>query len=185
MTLFEYLSIAVSLVLSFTVMRIVEGLPQVLAAGRRWWVHGIFTLLALFSTLSSFWVYWSYRNLDWNFLRFLLLLGPTVAIYFIACTLVPRDAESVESWKSYFAEVASRFFIGWLIWALMVLANQTSLGAGLLAPMRVLPALMLALSLVGLTTRRERVWAAISLILVAGSPLFVWGIMQPSPLLPG
>ena len=42
MTLFEYLAIAFSLVLSFAAMRLVAGLPYAVQADRRYWVHLVF-----------------------------------------------------------------------------------------------------------------------------------------------
>ena len=111
MTLFEYLAIAYSLVLSFAAMRLIEGLPYAFDPARRYWVHVIFVCSALLSCLSSFWVFWSFRDVAWDFSLFLLALMSPGVIYFIACTLVPRNAPDVESWREYLLSVRVRYFL--------------------------------------------------------------------------
>jgi hypothetical protein len=69
-TLFEYLAIAYSLILSFAVICLVGGLSQVFDAGRRYWIHATYVCLTLFAVLSLFWAHWSTRDLDWTFPAF-------------------------------------------------------------------------------------------------------------------
>ena len=45
MTQFEYVSVAVALVYSFAVARIVSALPAILAPDRRYWVHALWVVL--------------------------------------------------------------------------------------------------------------------------------------------
>ena len=119
MSLFEYLAIAFSLVFSFSAMRLVSGLSHAFDSNRRYAVHLSHVLLLLFVTAAIFWTFWEFRDLEWNFLRFLFALAPTGLIYFLACTLVPDIPSSVSSWRSYFYQVRRRYFIGIGIWILV------------------------------------------------------------------
>ena len=75
MTLFEYLAIAFSLLFSFTVMRLLAGLPPAAQPGRRYWVHLTFTCAQLAGTVATFWAFWSYRNATWTLPKFILVLA--------------------------------------------------------------------------------------------------------------
>ena len=97
MTLFEYLAIAFSLVLSLSGMRLVAGLPHAIQAGRRYWVHLCFVCWQLVLTVMIFWLFWTFRSVNWNFVTFALVLASPSLIYFNACTLIPESPSSVES----------------------------------------------------------------------------------------
>ena len=99
MTLFEYLAIAFSLVFSFCGARLVSGLPHAVRQDRRYWVHLCFVVWQLFVTVFIFWVFWSFRNVNWNFPTFAIVLTSPGLVYFNACTLVPENPSSVESWR--------------------------------------------------------------------------------------
>ncbi len=101
MTLFEYLAIAYSLVFSFSAMRLVGGLPHALDPNRRYWLHVCWVLIQLVGTAGQFWLFWSYRDVEWSYPRFLLTLANPSLLYFNACTLVPEAPASVESWRTY------------------------------------------------------------------------------------
>ena len=45
MTLFEYLTVAVSIVLALGVVRLIEGLGPASEATRRYWVHFVYVVL--------------------------------------------------------------------------------------------------------------------------------------------
>ena len=92
MTLFEYLAIAFSLVLSFSAMRLVAGLPHAAQPDLRYWVHLVFVSSLLLVTALAFWNLWNYRDATWTLPRFLLILTIPGLIYFLACTLVPEQA---------------------------------------------------------------------------------------------
>ena len=114
MTLFEYLAIAFSLVLSFSAIRLVGGLPHALRREGRYWVHVAFVVGLLFSVTNAFWVFWSFREISWNYPKFLLaLLNPGI-LYLLAATLVPENPETVRSWRDHYYAVRRRFFIGWI-----------------------------------------------------------------------
>lgn len=186
MTLFEYLAIAFSLVFSFAAMRLIGGLPHAVAPDRRYWVHLTFVFVQLFATVGVFWVFWSYRDVEWTLPRFLLLLCSPALIYFNACALVPEVPASIDSWRDYYFAVRTRYFAGILVWALVViLASTIVLELPLRHPARGVQAVFVAVGALGLLSRSPRIHAGIAafflcmILLVA----FVLG-SRPAPLAP-
>ena len=77
MTQFEYIAIAYSMVLSFTVLRALSVLPHAVRIGRRYWVHTTWVCLTLGTTLLMFWNFWLYREIELT-LPCLFLVRPTI-----------------------------------------------------------------------------------------------------------
>jgi hypothetical protein len=162
MSLFEYLAIAYSLVLSFAAVRLVSGLPHAIDVGRRYWVHVAYVCLGLFAALGLFWAHWSTRDLEWTFVTFVVNLAGPGIVYFLSCTIVPDDPSSVQSWRDYFFSVRRRYFGGLCIWAALMVANTTLLlEAPLLHPSRIIQVGLLGLGLAGLSSDNPRFHALI------------------------
>jgi hypothetical protein len=165
MTLFEYLAIAFSLVLSFAAMRLIGGLPYAVAPDRRYWVHLVFVCSHLFLTILAFWQFWNLRDATWTFPKFVLTLIPPGLIYFTACTLIPEQVSTIESWRSYFYSVRCRFFIGIV---LVILAGFViSLAFAPLpfgSPVRIFQLAILLGSLLGAYSSSERISAALAVV---------------------
>jgi hypothetical protein len=109
-TLFEYLSVATSIVLSLSAAQLLTNLRSVLDPSRRYWVHTLWTFFALFVHLIIWWEFWGYRDVaSWNLVKFsLMLLNPGILL-FCSSTLVHPESET--SWdKHYFA--VRRSFLG-------------------------------------------------------------------------
>lgn len=62
MTLFEYLAVGFSFVLSFAAMRVMAGIPLAAQRGRRYWVHLVVVCAHLTATVVVFWVFWSFHD---------------------------------------------------------------------------------------------------------------------------
>ena len=88
MTLFEYLAIAFSLILSFAALRLIGGLPYAADPNRRYWVHLVFVCNHLAVVALVFWNLWSFRNATWTLPKFLIVLIIPGLIYFLACALI-------------------------------------------------------------------------------------------------
>ncbi|MEM7218668.1 MAG: hypothetical protein AAF515_09905 [Pseudomonadota bacterium] len=124
MSLFEYLAIAFSIIISMSVIRVISGLPHVLHRGRRYWVHAAFVGIQLMMTIVVFWNYWNFATYtDWTLPKFILILASPALIYLNACTLVPERAENIESWRDYYFSVHRRYFLGLAAWLFAVAAN--------------------------------------------------------------
>jgi len=184
-TLFEYLAIAYSLVLSLTAIRLLGGLPYAPLVDRRYWVHFAWVCVVLHLTIVVFWLFWSYRDLPWNYLRFVLVLMNPGLLYLMASTLVPEDPAAVESWRIHFYSNRVRFFIQVFCWQLLgIVISSLILEIPLSHPMRFGQILVLVLALVGASVSRPMTDAILVSIVLAISALGFGLLLQPGSLAP-
>ena len=163
MTLFEYLAIAVSLVLSFTAMRLVAGLPSATQLDRRYWVHLIQVLANLGVTVNWFWIFWSYSDAAWTLPKFWLVLGIPGSMYFIACSLIPERPDEVRDWRDLYYLVRWRLFGGITVLALIVTLSATVvLEMPWSHPMRLGHAVSTLVGVTGLAFENPRVHSGIA-----------------------
>ena len=111
MTLFEYISVAFSLVLSLAAVRLLSGLSLALLEDGRFWVHGLWMLWVLGLSALVWWNFWSFREAEWTLFGFLLVLGPPGSIYLMGAALVPESPMNVHSWENHFFFARRRFFL--------------------------------------------------------------------------
>jgi hypothetical protein len=186
MTLFEYLSVLVSIVLSFGIVRLLDGVPFALARERRYMIHGAWVGLTLWLHVHVWWVLWSYSgSVAWNYPRFLIVLADPLLLYSLAITLVPRDPATVESWRDRFYELRVRFFLVLAAWMFVVaLANWLVLEQPLLSRFRLGHVAFIGLCLVGALSRRPRVQGVLVFVTAAMVVLFVSStFFEPAALL--
>lgn len=172
MTVFEYLSVAVSIVLSLAVVRLLSGLPHLAVAPKRYWVHFGYVFLVALQIALVWWNMWAYHQVtDWIFPGFISILIVPSTVYFIASTLVPDAPESIESWRTYFFRIRRRFFIAYIFLFLCFFTNSwLLLELPVVHPQRILQASGIALCSVGASSSNSRVQAVLvstALVLVA------------------
>ena len=98
MTLFEYLTVAVSIVLSMGIIRLIDGLRPAWRAPARYWVHLIWVFIKIWSHAQYWWLLWGYREgTDWNFPFFLYLLVGPALLYMQVSMLLPPRPETISS----------------------------------------------------------------------------------------
>ncbi len=167
MTLFEYLAIAFSLVLSFAAMRLIAGLSYAAQPDRRYWIHLVFVVGQLFLTIVAFWNLWNLRDATWTLPRFILVLAIPGLFYFTACALIPEQASAVESWRGYYYSARRRYFLGVAALALVVTFAATAiLGLPWLHPARVSQLLGVGIGLIGASSSSERVHTGLALLIL-------------------
>jgi len=112
MTLFEYLSVATSIVLSLSAAQLLTRLRSILDPTTRHWIHALWVALLLFGHLVVWWEFWGYRDVaTWNFVSFaILLLNP--GILFVASSVLVHSDKEPESqgWQEHFFNVHRSFF---------------------------------------------------------------------------
>jgi hypothetical protein len=81
MTHFEYVAAAHTLILTFAAARVLGGVANALQPRRLYWVHLSWVGLAVLFCLTSFWVFWGYREVEWTLPRLILLLAAPGLIY--------------------------------------------------------------------------------------------------------
>lgn len=122
MTLFEYIAVATSIILSLSVVRLLDALPYAFAAERRSWVHAGFVIVVLWAAAHYWWVSWSFAGVEsWTYPKFLLFLAVPALLYSLAKTLAAPDPSVISSFSDHFQRVHRRFF---LLFAAYMLALQ-------------------------------------------------------------
>ena len=158
MTLFEYLSVLVSIILSFGIIRLLQGLPVVFKREGGYVIQGLWVVIVLWLHIHVWWVLWSYsEDVAWSYPRFLILLADPLLLYSMAITLVPRDLLPTGSWRDHFYRVRVRLFVLLAIWmAAVSVANWQLLETPLLSGMRAGHVGFIALCTVGAVFPRPK-----------------------------
>lgn len=183
MTLFEYLAAAYALLLGLGVVRLLDGLSHVLHARRRYWAHATWVCLMIFSSLLLFWQHWSTLEVEWTFLSFLMNLAGPAMVYFLSCTLIPDNAEGVNSWRDYYFSIRRQFFGGLCVWSVFMFINTSLiLNVPLLHLSRIIPSGLMLLGLSGLSTDKPKNHAYILLGLLCVLLVAVAILLRPGAL---
>ena len=185
MTLFEYLVVLLSIVLSLGVVRLLDGLPAALKPGRRDPLHVTWLFYVFLLHVQYWWVFWSYsRGVTWNYPAFLLALASPVLLYSMAITVSPRDAEGIASWGDHFWSKRARFFSLFAAWILSIsLANWLVLGQPFFNRLRAGQGAWFVLLIVAALT--DRVWFHRLLAIVTALAALVFmttSFVEPAPL---
>ena len=111
-----------------------------------------------------FWVFWSYREVDWTFPKFVLALSVPGALYFVATTLIPDDPAAVISWREYYFSVRLKLFVALALWALLTAILSTLLlTMPIDHPARIGQITMFAMAVIGIVSTNPRIHAALAL----------------------
>jgi len=166
MTLFEYVTVAVSVVLSFGVVRLLDGLRSALAPDRRYWVHFLWIPTKLFNHALYWWGLWALREaVTWNLASFLWLLLFPGTLYLQATALVTTSPAEVRSWRDHFYEIRAWFF--WINLFLILhtfVSSAVIVGVPLLHPSRIPLLLLFVLNVLGVVSPNPRLHALIASI---------------------
>ena len=103
MTHFEFISVAVSIVLALSATRLLAALPHVLAPGRRYWIHALWSLALLFAHMDFWWVIWVYREIEpWTFTDFAVVMLTPALMFLTVNSLVSDSPSTIASWRTHF-----------------------------------------------------------------------------------
>lgn len=120
MTHFEYISVAVALLFSFVVGRLLFSLAAVFEPGRAYWVHSLWVVQTLLGCFIAWWGFWLTRGTEWNAFRFAWALALPVLMFVRAHVLLGPELRPPQSARSHFYSNRVRFF------AISVVLNVTS-----------------------------------------------------------
>jgi hypothetical protein len=167
MTLFEYLAIAFGLLYSVAGLRILGGLSDAMAPGRRYGTHLALMFVMLALVPSSFWTFWSLRDVAWSFFGFMLALLVPGVLYYCAAVLVPENPAQVPSWRQHYFANHRRWYAGLALWGLAAAASASvNLDMPLTHPARRVHAALLIIGIAGCGTSRPRVHAGLAAALI-------------------
>ncbi len=169
MTHFEFISVAVSIVLALSAARLLAALPHVLAPGRRYWIHALWSLALLFAHMDFWWTIWIYREIDpWTFTGFAVVMLTPALLFLTVNSLVSDSPTTIASWQTHFYASHRVFFSLYLATVSSIQLRQLIvLGDASVPYVEGLPALLvallmlvgLAIPVLGIITTNERAHA--------------------------
>jgi hypothetical protein len=161
---FEYVSVALALLYSFAIARLLTALPSVTARDRGYAIHAAWVFVVLLATVATWWTVWTLRDVRWTAWRFLWILSVPALIHLRAGILVSDAPAEVESWKEHYYGRRVPFFAVGAVQGVNALLIPWSMGAVPWfspAPAHVAAITLMVISVVGLATRRPGVHGAL------------------------
>jgi hypothetical protein len=188
MTQFEYVSVAISIVFSFAVLRLLDALPHAVSAARRYWIHGVWVAFLLWWSAVFWWLSWSHsaRQTEFGFPEFLLLVTPPGVLYLCLCAtaLVSEAPAQVPSRREHFWAVRRRFFgLALILLGLLAFTSLAMQHIPLVHLLRVPQLALFGLFTTGFVSRDERTHGVVALLgaalALAMIALAVTGVVVP------
>ena len=116
MTLFEFIAVPVSILLSLSAAKLLGAVRHTIRPGARYWVHTAWVAEMLFVHVLTWWSLWSVRDFtSWTLATFALILALPAFLYVASNALVTDSPDAVESWEAHFFEVRRVFFGAYLV----------------------------------------------------------------------
>ena len=179
MTQFEFISVAVSIVLALSLARLLRAIPQILAPDRRYWVHAVWAAVMLQIHLGFWWAFWDYREVDdWSIRAFAAVMLTPALLFLTVNALISENPTTVDSWKTHFFAQRRTFFALYLLTLLSgffrqfaVLGDAVAIPAGGSGQLLWMAPIILVLAGVGISAKTERIHGPIALVHAA---FFLW-----------
>ena len=112
MTLFEYISVAVSIIIALAIAEGLRGLRSALDSRRRYVIHVTWIFIKLDNPIFYWWATWGYRDFPeaWNMGTFTFVLIMPIIMYLQLHSLVSKDPEEIDDWRKHFYNQRRWFF---------------------------------------------------------------------------
>ena len=165
MTLFEYLSVAISIVLSLSAAQILVNLRALFDPAKRYWVHIAWVVIVLFTHLLLWWGFWAFRDVEsWSLATFFLVLLNPGILFVVSTTLVVDGSKSEKSWEQHYFENRTSFFATFaLIPICAVLRNWILMDAPVVRLVHLPELFMIAICFAGCASANRRAHVAIAI----------------------
>jgi len=128
MAVFEFVMVAVSIIIGLAIAEVLMGVLEILRAkafDRTYWIHTAWVIQVFVLTIQHWASQWGLRNFDsWNYATLSMALAPTVMIFLAAGLIFPKGEVGLRDY--YFAQRTALFTI------LLVLMVLYSLDAWIL-----------------------------------------------------
>jgi hypothetical protein len=181
MTIFEYIAVANSLILTLSVVRLIDALPSTFAPARRYWTHAAFVVSAMVGCAHYWWAGWRFASVSsWSQVDFLLFLAPPTILYAVARTLSSPDPNAVASFRDHFFTVHRRFYALSAIYQFTLgLSGWLILGIPLAHPFRLFQLSLLLLTLSGFFVANPRYHAFLAAVFLVSFAIAFGVVPQP------
>lgn len=171
MDAFSYLSVLLSIILGLAITQVLQGYRALILNRRQvrfYWLSIAWSLIVLFIAVQHWWASFGLADrTDWSFLDFAVVLIGTGLIYMVSAIVLPDvpPGEPLDLKAHYWREAPAAFAItiAAVLWSIV---REWQLDGRLPRPDNlVFHLLFIAVSLLGLVVRRERVHQAIALLI--------------------
>jgi len=163
MTLFEYISVAFSVVLSLSAAQIFANIRFFLDPARRDWVHALWVVHLLVLHVIVWWSGWALRDASWNLATFSLALSGPALLYVTVNILVPSDRSG--SLREHFLANRTLFFTARGLLVIISLAiSYMLLDTPFLTRARLSAVVLLTICAVGIASANYRVQIALAIL---------------------
>ncbi len=125
MTIFEFLSVAASIVLALGLGKLISSIPYVFDAHKRDWLHALAFVTLIAGHILAWWRIWPLNSVaHWNILGFAILMGTPLSLYLAATALASSNPDRVASWKKHFSERSRWIFSAMIsVWIFGILRS--------------------------------------------------------------
>ena len=172
MTLFEYISVAFSVVLSLSAAQLLSNIRSLLDPVRRDLVHSLWVVHLLILHVVVWWGGWAFRDVPWNLGSFSLALSAPALLFVAANALVPTDQSA--SLREHFLSNRMLFFAARGLLVLLSIASTfLFLGIPLLSPARLSGIFILTICAVGIVSTNRRAQVGIATVGLAYEVLVI------------
>jgi len=178
-TQFEFVLVAISIVMALGVSRLLDVVGPALRRDRRSWIHVGWVVQKFFNHVLWWWSLWLGRESRWNLPLYLFGFGGPVVLYLQAPALATPSEDAPMSWQQRFFEIRVPFFVGNIVLVAITLVAQAAVG-GFSA---VIPPVLLLglLAIVGLATTDIRVHAVIVILALTVQGVGLGGALLVTP----
>jgi hypothetical protein len=176
MTLFEYLAVAFSIVLGFSLTHLLGSVRSVFDPARRYSVHIGFFFFLLLLHPQLWWALWDlHDDAPWNLFTFFFTLAGPGLLYLMTTSAIPIDRSQLPRWKDHF--VSSRrwifgFTAAYAVWGIGEVFWV--FGVPLFHPYRILQVSLLVVSMMAAllpSSRMDRIAVTLMLVFLIGGQL--------------
>ncbi len=166
MTFFEYVMVMVSLIMALALSHVMRASSNIITNPNRYWVHIVWILSFLFWILQGWWALWDLRTeTDWTFIKYLSMFPFPLLLFVVGSILVPSDRPGTTDWKLHFDEKRTWFFSAMIVLGIeSVMTPLLVFDAPLVATFRIFQIAMIALTVIGLVGKSERLHGVIAIV---------------------
>lgn len=94
-----------------SVGRLVAAIPDVVAKGRRDWLHIGHVACLLVMQMQFWWRMWNFESIEqWDFLGYFFLMSVPLVYYLATHILVPANSGEVPDWRAHFEDSGKWFY---------------------------------------------------------------------------
>jgi len=167
MTHFEFIAVAVSIILGLGVIQLLSNLDQVLARPRRYWLHSAWVFMLFWILVQNWWAFWDLRDVVWNLGHFSLWITYVSVLYLVVLTLTKTSSPELNWEEVYFLRSRRIFSLFAIAGIFAVLLTWIMLDASLLHPYRYIQYSSIAVFILLLTSKRKRFHEVFSVLVIA------------------